>query len=240
MSLYKITNRIYCLEKDDTTDRPVLGYIRGDNYSLAIDAGNSQKHVEKFYEAIKDKGFEKPDYTAITHWHWDHTFGMHAVSGKTIVSYKTSEKLKEVAMWSWSEEAMVQRIKTGVDIKFCDEYIKLEYPDRKQIKVVSGDIIFENHLTLDLGGVHCMLMQVIAPHSEDSVIVYIPEEKTVFIGDADCGDFYNNDGLYDKEKLASFLETISSLEFANYIIGHDQYETKDNALKYLEEEYNKL
>ena len=30
----------------------MLGYIRGERYSLAVDAGNSRRHVEKFYAAL--------------------------------------------------------------------------------------------------------------------------------------------------------------------------------------------
>ena len=41
MMLKKISECIYYLPPDSETDRPVLGYIRGDRYSLMVDAGNS-------------------------------------------------------------------------------------------------------------------------------------------------------------------------------------------------------
>lgn len=41
MDLTKVTERIYYLINDRETDRPVLGYIKGDKYSLMVDAGNS-------------------------------------------------------------------------------------------------------------------------------------------------------------------------------------------------------
>jgi hypothetical protein len=49
MELKKLSDRIYYLPNEEETDRPVLGYINGDKYSLAVDVGNSSKHVEKFY-----------------------------------------------------------------------------------------------------------------------------------------------------------------------------------------------
>lgn len=52
MELRKISDRMYYLPAEEETDRPVLGYIKGDKYSLAIDAGNSSKHVEKFASSI--------------------------------------------------------------------------------------------------------------------------------------------------------------------------------------------
>ena len=73
----------------------MLAYLKGDTFSLAIDAGYSASHVRDFYEAIESEHFRKPDFTAITHWHYDHTFGMHAISGVSIAHDKTNEFLKE-------------------------------------------------------------------------------------------------------------------------------------------------
>ena len=84
MGLNRLTDRIYYLEHEPETDRPMLAYIRGDKWSLAIDAGYSSSHVADFYGAIEAEHLKKPDFTVITHWHYDHTFGMHAVSGVSI------------------------------------------------------------------------------------------------------------------------------------------------------------
>lgn len=240
MELKKLSNRVYYLPSEEETDRPVLGYINGDKYSLAVDAGNSCKHVEKFYEELRNANLRLPDYTVITHWHWDHTFGMHAVSGKTVSGKLTNEKLKEVAEWKWSDEDMKDRLKAGKDIEFCDKCIKLEYPDRQNVKVVTSDIEFNGKLKFGLGGIHCEVMEVNAPHSEDSVIIYVPEERAVFVGDADCGDYYNYGGKYDKNKLQSYIEFIREIDFNTCLLGHDKPESKEEVLKYLDEQLNIL
>lgn len=240
MELKKISDRIYYLPAEEETDRPVLGYIKGDKYSLAIDAGNSSKHVEKFYSELNNANLKLPDYTVITHWHWDHTFGMHSVVGKTIAGQLTNNKLKEVATWKWSDVDMKNRLETGKDIEMCDRCIKVEYPNRQEIKVTSADIEFNGNLKINLGGIYCELTEIKAPHSEDSVLVYIPQEKTVFIGDADCEDHYNNNGSYDKDKLESFVSLIKERDFNTYVVGHDEPETKDEAITYLINELKKL
>ena len=235
MKLKKITDRVYYLPHDPDTDRPVLGYIRGDKYTLAIEAGNSQDHVYKFYEALSDNGLKEPSYTAITHWHWDHTFGMHAISGKSIVCLDTNEKLKEVSKWGWSPGEMSARLESGAEIEFCDQYIKVEYEDPEDIKVITSDLVFEGELTIDLGGVHCLLSQIVAPHSKDSVLAYIPEERVLFVGDAEYEDFYDCGGIYDKESVLSYIETIKEIEFDYYIRSHHDFESKEDALIRLEE-----
>ena len=106
MTLTRISDRVYYLPAEERTDRPVLGYIKGDRYSLAIDAGNSSEHVDKFYGELRSWSLRLPDFTIITHWHWDHTFGMQAVSGKTVAGHFTNHRLGEIQKWEWSDEAM--------------------------------------------------------------------------------------------------------------------------------------
>lgn len=240
IKLRQISDRIYYLPALQETDRPVLGYIRGDRYSLMIDAGNSANHVELFHQEIKLCGLPTPDFVAITHWHWDHTFGMCAVKGKTIASRLTNIELEKVIGWDWSDAAMSMRLQSGEDIEFCDRCIRLEYPDRNEIDVRLADIIFENDLTLDLGGIHCELKRIGGTHSEDSVIVYIPEEKVAFTGDVDGPDYYHNNGNYDKNKLLQLIDYMEKLDANIFIAGHDEPISKEEVMGYLKDEYKKL
>lgn len=233
MELRKISDRIFYLPSEEENDRPVLGYVKGEKYSLAIDAGNSDKHVEKFYDELKKANLRLPDYTVITHWHWDHTFGMHVAVGKTIAGKATNSKLKEVMTWKWSDEDMKNRLNKGEDIEMCDRCIKVEYPNRQEIKVTTADMELNGSLTIDLGGISCIITDFEAPHSDDSVLVYVPEEKTVFVGDAGCEDFYYNKGKYDKDKLEVFIEFMKQIDFHTYVWGHDVPESKDGVISYL-------
>lgn len=240
MELIRLNERIWYATWEEETDRPVLGYIKGERYVLAVDAGNSKAHVQTFYELLQLEGLKLPDYTVITHWHWDHTFGMHAVNGLTIAGHKTNEKLKQVMNWEWTEEAMKERLKGGEDIVFCDECIRKEYPSREEIRVKNADIIFKERLSLDLGGITCELITTEAPHSRDSVLIYIPELKVLFTGDADAEDHYENQGLYDKKLLGNYIQYLKTIDFDTCIIGHSPVETKTSELAYLEEELAKL
>ena len=79
MKLERLTERIWVYPYEEERDRPNLNYIRGDRWSLAVDAGHSESHVREFYQALEDEGLPMPELTVLTHWHWDHTFGMHAI-----------------------------------------------------------------------------------------------------------------------------------------------------------------
>ncbi len=49
LKLEWISDRIWIMSFKEWRDRPNLGYIRGDKYSVAVDAGHSANHVEQFY-----------------------------------------------------------------------------------------------------------------------------------------------------------------------------------------------
>lgn len=236
MQLQQLSPRIYYLPPSQETDRPTLGYVRGDKAALMVDAGNSAAHAALFQDALQQKNLPAPDYAAITHWHWDHTFGMHALAATTIAGRQTNQKLREVTRWEWTDEAMANRLRTGEDIAFCDTCIRLEYPDRGKITVVTAGMELEGVLTLDLGGVHCRLMTVDSPHSSDAMLVFVPEEKTLFLGDADGADYYHNQGRYDKQKLLAFIRLLSGIEFDIAILGHDMPQSKAEVMAYLHEE----
>ena len=95
--LQQLGANTWIFPQDPGKDRPNLGYVRGEKMALAIDAGHSSSHVEDFYEALDREGLPLPDLTVITHWHWDHTYGMHAVHGRTIARPETNRHLLEIA-----------------------------------------------------------------------------------------------------------------------------------------------
>ena len=60
--LQQLTPRVYQLDFSQEQDRPVLGYIRGDRFSLMVDAGNSPEHVQAYLAAVEESGFCQPDF----------------------------------------------------------------------------------------------------------------------------------------------------------------------------------
>ena len=86
MELYLAADRIWYSAYEEERDRPCLGYIRGNKFSVAVDAGHSDEHVREFYEALERENLPLPALTVITHWHWDHAFGMHTVHGMTVAN----------------------------------------------------------------------------------------------------------------------------------------------------------
>jgi glyoxylase-like metal-dependent hydrolase (beta-lactamase superfamily II) len=225
MELKKISNRVFYYPHQPETDRPMLAYLNGDKIALAIDAGNSADHVDEFYKCLETERLKKPDLTVITHWHWDHTLGMHHIHGLSIAQCKTNEFLNQERD-KLSDRAYVKFLKQN------DKCLGREYIDNKRIVVVLSDIQFEKELILNLGGLTAKIFHTASPHSEDTVFIYIPEEKILFLGDSTSEDFFNN-GYMDKDKLKALINLIEGLDCNYCILSHADPLTKSNLLDYL-------
>ncbi len=235
------SERFFVFPYDRKTDRPNLYYLKGDHCAVAVDAGNSAEHVRAFYRELEKSKLPLPDLTVISHWHWDHTFGLCAVHGKSISTRKTQDKLREVSLWKWSPEEMRKREKTGEEIPFCSRCILEEYADLKTIRVVSTDQAITEETELDLGGIHVKLIPRESTHSDDSLFILIPEERALIVQDADCENFYESSvqkpdeliGSYEPYKLRELISFFESTDYEYHYLGHAERETKQEAIKRL-------
>lgn len=234
--LRQITSRAWFLPNDHATDRPCLGYVRGDRYALMIDAGNSPAHHQLFLDQLTAAGLPVPDAVAITHSHWDHTYAMCAAAAPTLVNHKTQEHLLQMSRWPWTLPAMEERLRTREDILFCHECILKEYPDLSVIRVVPGDVVYHHRLSLDLGGIHAELIHLENSHADDCSIVYIPEEKLVFLGDITCDDLHHEPRCIHQARYDKLRQSLTELDFTRSVEGHwDQICTKADILASMEE-----
>ena len=86
--LKKLTDRVYYMENKESGDRPALGLVIGNKYSLIIDGGNSKAHAESFLKEAKKLATSEIKYLVITHWHWDHIVGASYMNLINIVNIK--------------------------------------------------------------------------------------------------------------------------------------------------------
>ena len=215
----KLTEHTYYRPAEPYTDRPNIGYVLGDEFSLLFEAGNSTANAEQLKSELNEQNLPLPDYVAVSHWHWDHSFGLSAWESVKIAGRKTNEKLLEVSNWKWDNASMDERIKTGEDIVFCTEMIKREYPSRENISVCAANITFENRMSISLGKITCELIHCKGPHAEDSIVCYIPEEKILFLGDSNCKDLYGKPWHFDIEHEEDFLENIAEIPYDSVLVS---------------------
>ena len=210
MELKQLTANVWYMPYEEERDRPNLGYVKGKNWSLAIDAGHSAAHVREFYALLEKENLPFPSLTVLTHWHWDHTFGMHAVKGLCLANEKTNRYLAQ-----WKNK--IEKDGPG-EFLALHESIRKEYRGSPGVIVKQADIEFSGEITLDPGGCTVKVMQAEAPHTDDSTIVYVCDDKTLFLGDSTGDDFFT--GIKEREPCRKLADTIRGINPGICVEGH--------------------
>ncbi len=199
---------------------------------MAVDGGNSSEHIKLFTSELDKLNIKMPDYMAITHWHWDHIFGIHEIDVLTFAHFKTVEEIKRNTKYDWSDDEMDKRVEKGIEIEFCTSRIKLEFPNsREEIKIKIPEISFTNLIEVELGGINCIIEHVGGDHSEDSCIIYIPKDKVMFLGDCLYADLYTGDLSWTTERLFPLLESILKYDVEYYLEAHADEPTTREQMK---------
>lgn len=227
-SIHKIGSSFWYITPISLTDRPILGMVVGNNKTLMIDAGNSEDHANYFLKELLKSDVPTPDLVVLTHWHWDHIFGLPALPNTvSIASTKTKKEMEKLIPYSWSDEALEKRVKEGVEIEFCAKAIKEEFNEHRDISIILPDLTFERRVEINLGGVTCIVQHVGGDHAADSVIVYIQEEKILFLGDCIYPKMYSEKVHYTVEETLRLLDELESFDAETYIPSHQKPISKE-------------
>ena len=225
MELKKINERVWISSFEEERDRPAIGYIKGDKYSLAIDAGHSRGHVEEFYKLLEEHKLPLPELTVLTHWHWDHTFAMFAINGLSVAEKRTEDHLEKLIK-EWNDE-------TEDKMKAMDEHIAMEYR-YQDMHSVGADMVFKDEISLDLGGIKAQCLHTESPHTDDSVLILLPKERILFFGDCISGEY--PEWIVDIERMKPLINKLEELDFDIAIGGHWEPLSKKELIDNLKKE----
>ncbi|NIK75390.1 glyoxylase-like metal-dependent hydrolase (beta-lactamase superfamily II) [Paenibacillus castaneae] len=233
--LKKLSNRVHYMPHYSETDRPTLGLICGDEFSVIVDSGNSPAHARDFLNFVGQMDIAPVKFVVLTHWHWDHIFGMNTMKLLSISHDLTKEKIQYLKTLAWDDASLNARVETGEEIEFCRDMIKREMPTRDHLELKAPDISFNSKIEMDLGGVSCIVEHVGGVHAQDSSIVYIPDEKVIFLGDCIYQDFYSGEWSYDLNVLTILLDKIKKYDVDYYVTGHQDPKTHAEMWSFLDE-----
>ncbi|MGG1168630.1 MBL fold metallo-hydrolase [Bacillus mycoides] len=229
----KIGNSFRYMTPVSETDRPILGMVVGKEKTLMIDAGNSEAHAQLFLEMLKEQNISNPDFVALTHWHWDHIFGLPVLQNAlSIAHFETKKEMNTLVSHEWSDEALDARVKEGTEIEFCADCIKKEFSEKpRNIQILPPSLTFQKQLELDLGDVTCVLEHVGGDHSHDSVVIYIKEEKILFLGDCIYADIFSAKRNYTTKRTFKLIQELEKFDAETYILSHGTAINRDEFLQ---------
>lgn len=218
-ALRRVTDHVYWLPPTDP-DRPSLAAVVGKTRTLMLDIGASPTHTRLFLEQLESADVPTPHFALLSHWHWDHVFGIAALEMPVLAHTQTAKGLEVLRGYSWSDEALDARVQSGHEAEMCARDIKLELPSPRTITLRAPDIVFSGGLTLDLGETTCYVLHVGGDHAEDACVTLIQPDRLVFLGDCLYEAIYAPERYYTPAKIFPLLETVLALEADHYITGH--------------------
>ncbi|WP_047983233.1 MBL fold metallo-hydrolase [Ornithinibacillus californiensis] len=219
--LHKLSDTIYYLSNQDDRERPTLGLVCGDRYSLIVDSGNSPQHAQDFLLEIEKLNVPPVKYVVITHAHWDHFLGMNDFEATVIVNSQTNEVIKEWQDMSYDDGSLQNYVTTNQMSDMCMKIIQTDMPNRDSFKLKAPDVIFDKTLTIDLGNKVCVIERINATHTNDSTIIYIPDEKVIFLGDCAYGTTSNSLFHYNQSQLLPMMKDIQKYDAEMFLLGHE-------------------
>ena len=117
---------------------------------------------------------------------------------------------------------------------------KAQVYEDHEIKIRIPDMPKMADFNLNLGKIKLNCLYSDNSHSNDAFLIYIPEEKVLFLGDSHAKNYYTKPMAYNKEKLRDYIDKITELDFEHALPGHGNIFTREELLEYLEKEYTKM
>lgn len=236
--VHKYSDRIYYSDFDEVSDRPVLGYVAGNRYSILIDAGSSPRHINAFLQEIYGFGLKKPDFVILTHSHWDHTYGLCALDIPAICNSLTYELLKKDSEKIWDREHFEEYKKDGSIEPFIYEHMEIEYPDISAVSIRLPDMIYTDSFAIDLGDLTVEAYQVANAHSKDGSVILVKEEKILFVGDSFYTELVSDDWVDHPDLVREYHKALEKFDFDRVFPAHSENISKEEMFAELTERGN--
>lgn len=215
--LQKYTDRVYALPFVDGITKPALGLIIGNKYSLVIDGGQSIEHAKEFLREIHKLNIPPLKYLTLTHFHWDHVSGAETMNLINIINFRTRDNILKIEELIKKDEELSVELLGKVMYSTAS---KLKEQVNDGLKLPTADITFEQKVEVDLGGVNVVIENIGGDHSLDSNLVYIKEEKFMFLGDSIYRDLDKEYKCYHIEVIKPLIEKIMRYDTDYYLTAH--------------------
>lgn len=189
------------------------GIVIGKDGIVVIDTLISAKKARQFIKDIRAVSKKPIKYVVNTHDHLDHVLGNSAFAkiGATIIAHTDAK-----AALIKSSDTMLQNAKT----------YGLSDDAMKGTTIALPSLTFTDAMQIDLGDRRVELMNASPSHSPGSIIVYIPDSKTLFAGDVLFTNYHPYMGNGDIMGWVKALDRIADMDVINIIPGHGPLSSK--------------
>jgi glyoxylase-like metal-dependent hydrolase (beta-lactamase superfamily II) len=220
-SLIQLTEHTWIFPKDEDPNRsqPNVGVITTPNHTILVDGGNSPFHGRRVMIAVNEIEAHSITHVIYTHSHWDHTFG-GAVYGAMIVGHDLCRKnLVEQAAKPWSHAYLQEEIARMPAREASLRALSRAVEDWRGFHIGLPELVLHHHLTLHLDDLRLEIEHVGGSHAADSVVVRVPSERVMFVGDCYYPPLAHMRRPEDTINT-SLIQLLISTDYDVYVDGH--------------------
>lgn len=169
-NLVRLTEHVHVIPDGSVPGVPNVGVVVGDRGVLVIDTGIGDRNGRRVLGVVRSIAPDRPLRLATTHVHPEHDLGARAFPVDTVM-IRARSQVEEIA-----EE--------GLRVAADFQQRSIDYSDLLDGAAFrDADIVFEDALELDLGGVHVRLRSMGANHTRGDTIAHVVEDAVLFSGD---------------------------------------------------------
>jgi glyoxylase-like metal-dependent hydrolase (beta-lactamase superfamily II) len=221
--LEQLAPRVYLFPRDETpnTIQPNIGLIELSDQTILIDSGNSSRHARKIQTALDVAGLPPIKTIILTHHHWDHSFGLASFNPSQIISHTLCAKyLREYAQREWNPVVLREEIALNPKREIGNNAIIDAISDWHNFRIALPNMSFNRKLNLYFDELRIELSYVGGRHADDSIIVRLPEQKLIFLGDSYYPPPYHLREEEDVDLDIPMLESFLEQDYDIYVDGH--------------------
>lgn len=221
-------------DPDETAVQSSVGIIVSRNESLLVDAGHSPRLARKLKAELARRNFPPVSRIIYTHHHWDHVYGACEFEVSVTAHVICKAILEEESGKPWGSEYLNEEIRRNPRLTVSYNARASAIDDWTSFRIVVPEDVFEKEAQIDLTGLAIELEHVGGEHAEDSIVVKVPQDGVMFIGDC----YYPPPLHFRKPDSAPALDMLRKLQneaYHLYVEGHDKPFTRTELRKVLED-----
>lgn len=201
-----------------------VGLVVGDGACLVVDTRGDEAQGAEFAAAVRDIT-AAPWTVALTHAHFDHVLGTSAFLPAPVWAHERAAKL------------LVPDADLGRE-EFVEDYERAGRAEDAALlaaaRVVGPDRTVADRATLDIGGRTVQLAHFGAAHTDNDLVVSIPDARVVFAGDLvehdETTGSFSAESFGPETHLANWptaLAGVIAIDPATVICGHGEPVDRD-------------
>ena len=236
LTLKQLTEHVWLLpyDPDENVVQSSIGVISSQSKSVLIDAGNSPRLARKIKTELARNNLPAVSRIIYTHHHWDHIYGACEFDVPVTAHTICKTILKEESSKPWGIEYLSAEIKREPKLTGSYNARAKSIEDWESFRIVVPEEVFETEKVIHLDGLTIELEHVGGEHAEDSIVVKVPQDGVMFLGDC----YYPPPAHLRKPHSAPSLDMLRRLQndaYKLYVEGHDKPFTRTELLKFLQE-----